>query len=156
MRTILISISIIILTGAFARSVSAGHYQERRQFLLHVKWVYLEMLNLENEDKEDLGHLRNTLTRSIVSMFGSAGVRVKVTEKMEDFGDQDYLLIRVHKIVLERIVYLSAIEMVPGKEALPEDRKASLRYTDVFDRFESVLPAVQNRMEKMVSWYIRN
>lgn len=153
MRIYLFSISIVILGCIFAKSLSAGLYQERSKFLRNVSWVYLEMINLEKEDAEKLENFRNSLKKDVISMFGVVGVMVKLTEKKEDIVGHDYLKIRVHKIVLERTVYLSAIEIVAMEENDPKE-KASLRYTDVFDRFESVQPVIANRIEKMLNWYI--
>jgi len=155
MRIYLLSISIVILICVFAKSLSAGLYQERSKFLRHVSWVYLETINLEKENAEKLENFRNSLKKDVASMFGEVGVMVKLTEKKEDIGDHDYLKIRVHKIVLERTVYLSSIEIVTKEEKDPEEKeKASLRYTDVFDRFESVQPVITSRIEKMINWYI--
>jgi hypothetical protein len=153
-----ICIVIIILLFIQTNSLSAGLYKERSRFLRDLKWIHIEIINLDKENKERLKTFRNSLKSEVASIFRSADVAVRLTENREDIGSSDYLKIRIHKIVLERTVYLSSIEMVKEKDKNTEPKEKqekSLRYTDVSDRFESVAPSITDRVTKMVNWYIQ-
>ena len=130
-RTYIWGLAIAALLCTSVSISKAGLYHDRSQFLQNVKWIYIELLNLEKEDPKKQQKIRDPLKRKTAAIFRSANLTVRLTEKLDEIGGNPHLKIRVHKIILERTVYLSSIEFVTIEKGKPDQKQKTdlkLRY----------------------------
>lgn len=134
----------------------AGDYSARRHALRNLDWVLLEVINLHPE-RDDRDAFTASLKKDIGTTFWRAGVKIRITENKSNVMGATYLRIRVHKIRLERTVFLSVVSLVAGDDitAVGAEKEAiAFRYTNISNVLEAVRPKIGERLSHIVEWYI--
>lgn len=140
---------MIVPGAAAADSESRNVY---RSLVKNLRWILIEVDGLAPEEKPD--DLTAVIKQDVGRKMAVAGIRPRVTTDKDRIGRATYLRVRVHKFALERTVYMSTVELVPGPGDLPAGGVADPppKYT----RLSNQLKTVRGKVTYLVRGLIRD
>ncbi|MFZ5569383.1 MAG: hypothetical protein ACOZF0_03185 [Thermodesulfobacteriota bacterium] len=129
-----------------------------RKMIHNIQWILVTVENLD-PGTEDPRRLLKAIRDDIKTKMAPYLARIRFAEQAEQIPAASYLWVRVRKIVLERTVYLSSVELVVDQKASPQIETAELetppRYTRVSNQLKTVRQKIEYLMNDIIHDYLR-
>ena len=153
-----IAIAFIAMVVTIRGNASEDRAATYRELIRNLRWILVTVENLDAKI-ENPRKLTEQIRNDVQTRLGPFSLRVRMAEKAEQIPAESYLWVRVHKIELERTVYLSSIELVVKGNNDPKNDSSQTekppRYTSVSNQLYTVRQKVGYLLNDLVRDYLR-
>ncbi len=126
-----------------------------RKMIQNLQWVLVTVENLDSKF-ENPRKLTEQIRQDIRAKLDPFGIRPRFAHNTGEISAASYLWVRVHKIELERTVYLSSVELIVTTKANPGTDTAQTNQPPRYTRVSNQLKTVRQKIEYLLNDLIRD